>query len=140
MAFWFIMLIAGEIIPFILYKFGKLYLTNPPEDRKSPLRCRAVNAGKSDETWHFAHRLCGELWYKAGFYLLMLVALVMILVIGQEAYKVKNTFFVILAFELFTIVRSIFVLHKRMHKEFDEEGNRLTADDEVEERNKDLYI
>lgn len=140
MVFWLGMLLVAEIIPFILYKFGKLYLTNPPEDKKSPLRCRAINASLSDETWDFAHRLCGELWYKAGFYLLMLVALVMILVIAQEAYKVRNTLFVILAFELFTIVRSVFILHKRLHKEFDDEGNRLTLDHEVEQKNKDLYI
>ena len=140
MLFWLLMLVVVEIIPFILYKFGKLYLTNPPTDKKDPKRCKAFGADKTEETMEFAHRLCGELWYKAGFYLMMLVVVTLVIVIAQPQKTVINTTLVILAFEVFTVLRSIFVLHKRLKKEFDEEGHRITGEFDVEKRNKDLYI
>ena len=140
MIFWILMLLVVEIIPFILYKFGRLYLTNPPKDRKDPKRCRAFGADKTDETMEFAHRLCGELWFKAGFYLMMLVVVTLVIVIAQPQRIVRNTALVVLAFEVFTVIRSVFIVHKRLKTEFDENGHRITGEFEVKEKNKDLYM
>lgn len=138
MLFWILMLIVVEIIPFVLYNLGKYYLHNPNLDRKAKFAIRTKKSMLNDEVWEYTHMLHGTIWVKAGFYMLAIIALSMILVIKQSSHVILIATICILAFELFILARGFFVIHKDLKKNFDCEGNRL----EVEEptRNKDLYL
>ncbi len=138
MLFWLLMLVIVEIIPFILYKLGKYYLQNPNLDRNARFTIKTKRSTLNDEIWEYTHMLHGSIWTKAGFNLLAIVALSMILVIAQNTHVILITSLGILAFELFILARGFFVIHKNLKRNFDCEGNRLEVEEPV--RNKDLYL
>ncbi len=138
MLFWILMLIVVEIIPFILYTLGKYYLHNPNLDRKAKFAIKTKRSMLNDEIWEYTHMLHGTIWIKAGFYMLAIIALSMILIIKQNSHVILITAMGILAFELFILLRGFFVIHKNLKNNFDCDGNRIEI--EAPTKNKDLYL
>ena len=65
-AFWVFMLIMDLLLPFTMIGFGKYFMTKGPKEINSAFGYRTSMSMKNHDTWEFAHKYCGKLWYIAG--------------------------------------------------------------------------
>lgn len=67
---------------------------------------------KNEETWLFAHKVCGRLWFRLGVILLPASACAMLPVMGQSVDTVGICCCVVAAVQLAVLVGSIFRWNK----------------------------
>lgn len=65
---------------------------------------RTARSMKSQELWDFAQRLCGKLWWRLGWGLLLLSAAVMLLLLGRETAAVGIGGAVLLGIQILTML------------------------------------
>lgn len=79
---------------------------------------------KNKDTWEFAHKYCGRIWYVCGWILLPISVVPMLFVIGHSADSVGTLGGTICAVQLMPLIGSIFPTEWALRKNFDENGNR----------------
>lgn len=124
MWFWIFMLIMNLIIPLSMIGFGKYFLKNTPKEINSVFGYRTTMSMKNRDTWDFAHKYFGKIWYICGLVLLPFSIILMFFVLGQNK-DVIGTLGIILCFiQIITLIGSIFPTEKALKKNFDKNGNR----------------
>lgn len=66
MGFWLFMLIMNLLIPFSMIGFGRYFLKNAPKEINAIFGYRTTMSMKNNDTWEFAHKYCGKIWYICG--------------------------------------------------------------------------
>jgi len=66
MGFWIFMLIVNLLIPFMMIGFGKYFTKTAPKEINMIFGYRTTMSMKNKDTWVFAHKYCGRLWYITG--------------------------------------------------------------------------
>lgn len=140
MLIWILTLVVAELIPFGMHYLGKLYLSGREMPKDHRFKCRIKGADKTDETWIFVHNLFGQMWYRAGFTMRMLVVIVMFIVVKQEPKAMMITCASVIVLELIMFFRSVYIVRKRLHIEFDENGIKHENSEELIQKNKDMYL
>lgn len=124
MGFWIFMLIMDLLIPFTMIGFGRYFLRKAPKKINAVFGYRMTMSMKNRDTWEFAHRYCGKIWYICGLILLPLSIVLMFFVIGQSKDTIGNLGGIICAVQLISLIGSIFPTEKALKKNFDKNGNR----------------
>lgn len=70
MGFWIFMLLMNLMIPLTMIGFGRSFMKNTPKEINAVFGYRTSISMKNKDTWEFAHRYCGKLWYVCGLILL----------------------------------------------------------------------
>ena len=83
MGFWIFMVIMDLLIPFTMIGFGRYFLKKAPQNINNVFGYRTFMSMKNENTWVFAHKYCGKIWYICGLILLPISIVAMILVIGK---------------------------------------------------------
>lgn len=83
MGFWIFMLFIELIIPVTMIGFGKMFLKHSPKEINMVFGYRTSMSMKNRDTWEFAHKYCGKIWYTSGKILLLLSIISMFFVIGK---------------------------------------------------------
>ncbi|MDD3796169.1 MAG: SdpI family protein [Lachnospiraceae bacterium] len=83
MAFWIFMVIMDLLIPCTMIGFGRYFLKKAPKNINNVFGYRTSMSMKNENTWLFAHKYCGKIWYICGLILLPISIVAMILVIGK---------------------------------------------------------
>ena len=73
MGFWIFMLIMDLLIPFTMIGFGYIFLKKAPKNINTLFGYRTTMSMKNKDTWEFAHKYCGKLWYVWGMILLSMI-------------------------------------------------------------------
>lgn len=124
MGFWIYMFIIILLIPCSMIGFGKLFLKRPPKDINAVFGYRTSRSMKNKETWDFAHKYCGKLWYRAGLVLLPVSAIAMLFTIGKSTDFIGNVGGTICAVQLAAAIGPIFPTESALKKNFDKNGRR----------------
>lgn len=124
MAFWIFMLVICLIIPLSMLGFGRLFMTRPPKSINAAFGYRTTMSMKNRDTWDFAHRLIGRLWFWCGLVLLPLSVVPLLFVIGRDAETVGKLGTVIEAVQLIPLIGSIFPVEAALKRTFDKNGAR----------------
>ena len=69
MNFWIFMLVMNLLIPLTMIIFGYVYDKRPPKKPKSKFAYsgyRTPMSMKNEETWEYAQRFFGKLWFRSG--------------------------------------------------------------------------
>ena len=61
MGFWLFCTASSLLIPLVMLFFGRRFLTKPPKSINSLYGYRTARSMKNQQTWDFAHRVCGKL-------------------------------------------------------------------------------
>ena len=69
--FWLFVLAFDLLLPCVMMGFGREFMKNPPKEINPGYGYRTTMSSKSQETWDFAQRYMGKVWYKAGRVLLV---------------------------------------------------------------------
>lgn len=126
MGFWLFMMIMLLVIPLTMIIFGKVFLSSPPQELNSLCGYRTNMSMKNKDTWEFAHRYFGRLWYRFGWYSL-LTLLPAVFLIGESEETVGLYFTVIIIFQTGMLVGCIFPTERALKRNFNQEGQRINS-------------
>lgn len=92
MGFWIFMLIMDLLLPFTMIGFGRYFMKKAPKEINSVFGYRTSMSMKNKDTWKFAHKYCGKVWYVCGIIMLPITVIFMLLVIGKNESCLLNLF------------------------------------------------
>ncbi len=124
MGFWIFMLIINLLLPLIMIGFGKYFSKNAPKNINMTFGYRTSMSMKNKETWIFAHKYCGKIWFFSGLIMLPLSVAVMLLVVGGSENIVGTVGVILCILQTIPIIISIILTEKALEKTFDESGNK----------------
>lgn len=125
MGFWIFMAVVSLFIPIIMVIFGKLFLKAAPKDINGIYGYRTAMSMKNRDTWEFAHKYCGKVWFYAGLVLLPLNFIPLIFVIGKGTDLIGAVGTVFCLIDTAVMLLSIIPTEKALKKNFDSDGNRI---------------
>lgn len=128
MGFWIYMLIMDLLVPVTMIGFGKYFKTKAPKEINAVFGYRTSMSMKNRDTWEFAHKYCGKIWYICGWILLIVTIVAMIPFFGQGADVVGIVGAVLLGIQMIPLVGSILPTELALPKHFDKSGNRRMPD------------
>ena len=108
------------LVPAVYIVFGALFLWHPPKDINGLYGYRTSRSMKNEDTWSFAHGVCGKIWLTMG--LVMLVVLGTALLLFREQYA-EASLYIQISQDILLIL-SFFPVEKALKDTFDGNGNR----------------
>ena len=124
MGFWLFMLTMDLLIPFTMIGFGRYFLKKVPKEINMVFGYRTAMSMKNKETWEFAHKYCGKIWYACGWIMLPVTVVFLLLTIGKSEDYVGMVGGVICIVQLIPLIGSIFQTEIALKKNFDKNGKR----------------
>ena len=122
MEFWIFMLIMDLLLPFTMIGFGKYFMKKAPKEINSVFGYRTSMSMKNKDTWEFAHKYCGKVWYVCGMVMLPITVIFMLLVIGKSEDCVGSMGGIICGVQLIPLIGSILPTEIALKKNFDKNG------------------
>lgn len=122
--FWLFMLAMDLLIPGVMIGFGKEFQKNPPAEINPGYGYRTAMSSKNQDTWDFAQRYMGKVWYQAGRVLLIPSAVPLLPVLGRDVGLVGTAGMVICGVQLAVMLGSILVTERALRRNFDKSGKR----------------
>lgn len=124
MGFWMFMLVMNLLIPLAMLGFGWIFLKHPPKEVNAFYGYRTSMSMKNKDTWAFAHKYFGKLWYAWGGILLPVTVIAMLFVIGKAEDVVGKAGAVICFVQMIVMIGLIFPTEIALRRTFDKKGNR----------------
>lgn len=124
MGFWIFMLIMDLLLPFTMIGFGRYFIKKAPKEINAVFGYRTAMSMKNRETWEFAHKYCGKIWYVCGLSLLPITVLCLLLIIGKTKDYVGAVGGIICGVQLIPLIGSVFPTEIALKKNFDKNGKR----------------
>lgn len=124
MGFWIFMVISDLVVPAIMLLFGKVFLKSAPKEINIVFGYRTNMSMKNRDTWEFAHKYIGKIWYYAGWILMPGSIIPMLFVIGKNENTVGTLGAVLCVIQLAVLIGSIFPTEYALKKTFDKYGRR----------------
>ncbi len=124
MGFWIFMFVMDLMIPVSMIVFGRIFTKRAPGEINGVYGYRTSMSMKNKETWEFAHRYFGRLWYVWGWMLVPVSAIVMFFVIGKDQDAVGTVGGVLCFLQMIPMLGAIVLTERELRKKFDRNGNR----------------
>lgn len=115
-------------VPTIMLIFGWAFMKKPPKDINGFYGYRTTMSMKNQDTWEFAHRVCGRVWWRVGWVLSALS--VALLCAVQLDWPLG---ILVLVAEGTALIATIFPVERALKKTFDKDGKRLKLLDDKED-------
>lgn len=127
MAFWIFMVIADMLIPALMAGVGYWFLKRPPKEINPMFGYRTPMSMKNKDTWIFAHKYIGKLWYLFGCAFVPITFFVMFLTIGKDTDTVGTVGGILCFVQMIVLLGCIVPTEKALKKTFDHEGKRRSV-------------
>ena len=124
MGIWFVMLICDLLCPAIMLGTGIWMMKDPPRKINALLGYRTTMSMKNDDTWDFANRYAGTLYWKWGLATLAVTVIVMLFLLGKRIDTISMAGSILMFLQLIPIVGVIPFVEIALGKNFDQNGNR----------------
>ncbi len=124
MGFWIFMLLTDLLIPLTMIVFGKLFMTKAPKNINFVFGYRSTMSMKNKDTWEFAHKYCGNLWFKCGLAELPLSIVPLLFTFNRGTDLIGTVGGIICIVQLIPLIGSIFPTEAALKKTFDKNGIR----------------
>ena len=122
--FWIFMLLVDILIPLTMIGFGRLFLNKAPKEINDTFGYRTAMSMKNKETWEFAHKFCGKLWFRCGLVLLPLSIIPLIFVFNNSIETIAYIGLIVSVVQIVLFVGSIVPTEAALKKTFDQNGFR----------------
>ena len=122
MGFWVFMLCMVLLIPVIMIVFGWIFMKKAPDKVNWALGYKTKRSMLNEDTWAFAHKYIGRLWWICGLVLLPLSVIPLLLLSGKDKDMVGNVGAFITMVQMIPLVGTIFPTERALKKNFDENG------------------
>ena len=118
MGFWLFMFMMDLLIPFTMIGFGRWFIKKPPVEINAVFGYRTPMSMKNKNTWEFAHKYCGKIWYFCGFVMLPITVVVMLLIIGKSVDYIGAAGGILCGVQAIPFIGSIFLTEIALKKNF----------------------
>ena len=126
LAMWTSMLAVNLLIPAVMIGFGRMMEKKPPQKVNGFYGYRTSRSMKNQDTWDFAQRYMGKVWWKWGWIMLPPVVLVQALtLLCPDTESMSIWALVLMAAELAVLMAAISPVEQALKQNFDKDGNRL---------------
>jgi len=124
MGYWIFMLAMGLLFPAIMILFGAVFTKTAPKKINYIFGYRTDMSMKNRDTWEFAHKYIGKLWFRLGLLLIPITVIPMLFVIGNSENVVATVGLIVSFVNTVTLIVPIFFTEKALNKAFDKDGKR----------------
>lgn len=125
MGFWLYCTVMCLLVPALMLYFGWRFLNKPPKNINSIYGYRTSRSMKNQQTWDFAHQVCGKLWFRVGAVMLPLSLLAMLPALGRDVEAVGTWCIPVVGVQLVVMIATIFPVEKALKRKFDKYGRRI---------------
>ncbi|MEA4816035.1 MAG: SdpI family protein [Lachnospiraceae bacterium] len=108
------------IIPFTMLFIGTLWKKHPPKKINRIYGYRTRMSMKNMETWEFAHKYIGRLWYALGGIAAVLTSI--FILVFMDSVNFENITLILQLGQLTLLIGSIFSAEAALRKNFDKRG------------------
>ena len=110
------------ITPLTMVGFGLVFLKNPPKSINSFYGYRTKRSMKNQDTWDFAHHVCGKIWLVCGLVSLPFSLVPVWLVVDKSKDVVSLTGLIVLGLQVVLLLVSLIPVERALKNHFDEFG------------------
>ena len=128
MPFWWWMFICNIIVPIIMAVAGRLMWVRCPKEINSFFGYRTTRSMKSPDTWKFAHKCAGRLFFIVGLATLVPTVAVQIPFYNSPDNVIGTISVIIMSVQLAIIVLSLIPTEIALKKNFNDDGTRRNKD------------
>ena len=118
------------LVPVSMLVCGLLLLKRPPKKRNYYYGYRTRMSSLNAETWAFAQKLCGKIWYRAGLIMLPLSVLAHLPALGRGIGAFGTFASALVAVQCAVMVGSIIPVETALRRTFNRDGSRKTKEEE----------
>ena len=118
---YYLIFAAALLMPLAMVVTGFKWVFKTPAYLSNGLTSRTAVTEKSEEAWFFAHTYCGKLWYRFGFFALVISAALLLVFKSNYQKFILWLFFAQGA----VMCGSIFMIEMFLKNLFDENGHRI---------------
>jgi len=122
--FWIYMLCMGLLFPAIMLVMGRYFMKTAPKEINYIFGYRTNMSMKNKDTWEFAHKYIGKLWFRFGWILVPITIIPMLFVLGKSEDTIGTVGAIVVAIDLIILISAIFPTEMALKKNFDKDGNR----------------
>lgn len=123
---WVFMLVMNLLIPALMIGFGWVMEKKPPKKINGIYGYRTSRSMKNQDTWDFAQRYMGKVWWKWGWIILPPVVLAQALtLLCPDVNSMCYWSLVPTMVETVVLMVSIIPVERALKQNFDKDGNRL---------------
>lgn len=124
MTLWLLMCATASFIPLIMIISGGYFSRKAPGKINSIFGYRTELSMKNDDTWSFAHKHMGKLWFRAGIIILPVSIAAMFFALGKGEDTIYSFVTVVTLIQTVLLVILIFPTEAALRKNFDKDGKR----------------
>ncbi|MGL5869536.1 MAG: SdpI family protein [Clostridium chrysemydis] len=99
--------------------FGGLFLKKPPKEINGLYGYRTTMSMKNKDTWDFANKAIGKLWFKLGIALFIITV-----ILGFNKELLGKYGLVLFYLQIAVLILSIFPVEKKLKENFNKNGTR----------------
>ncbi len=125
MGFFIFMTVMVLLTPAVMIIFGALFKKAAPKEINYLFGYRTERSMKNQETWSFAHNLCGKIWLICGLVLLPTSVIPMLFVIEKSKDTIGTASIIIIFVQLAVLLLSLIPVERALKKNFDKDGKRI---------------
>ena len=125
MGFWLFCTACVLLSPLTMLIFGWRFLKKPPKKINGAYGYRTTRSMKNQQTWDFAHQVCGRLWLRAGVVMLPLSLLAMLPALGQGVEVTGLWLAGVVTIQMVVMLATIFPVEGALKRKFDKFGRRM---------------
>ncbi len=118
------LVITTLIIPVMMIIIGLIFNHKPPKVINSMNGYRSKLSMKNQDTWDYANRYMGEVWFKLGIAMSIISLALTFLYIGKDKDTQGWILFAFTMVQLAMMLSTIVVIELKLRKVFDKDGNR----------------
>lgn len=126
MNFWIFMFVMNLLIPLVMIIYGRVFEKKPPKIARSKFAFgyRTVMSMRNEETWEYAHRFFGKLWFRFGIAVGLISIIVLFFFIGKDKDTVGFAGMIICYVQLIAMLLPVIPTELALRRRFDKYGNR----------------
>lgn len=124
MGFWWFMFCCDLIVPLIMIAGGRLLWKHPPTGVNMVYGYRTKRSMRNADTWQFAQVYCGRIWWKVGWLLLLLSALVQLPFCRSSQTVIGGLGAALCTVQCMVMIVSVFPTERALKKNFTDAGLR----------------
>ena len=127
MSFWIFMLVMNLLTPLTMIIFGYIYNKKPPQKPKSKFAYsgyRTPMSMKNEETWEYANRFFGKLWFRFGIAVGLISIIVLFFFIGKDKDTIGFTGMIICYVQIVGMLLPCIPTELALRRNFDKNGKR----------------
>ena len=121
------MLAMNLLTPLTMIIFGYIYSKKPPQKPKSKFAYsgyRTQMSMKNEETWEYANRFFGKLWFRFGIVLGLISIIPLFFVIGKDKDTVGFAGLIICFVQMAVMLIPVIPTEISLRRNFDKNGKR----------------